>query len=953
MKSTLYVALLLSLLTVSGCGGGGGGGGGAAPVTPPANQLPIADAGADLTVNELSTISLDGSGSRDPDGTLVEYRWSQSEGPPVELDDPGAISPLFTAPDVNDATTLVFTLTVTDAEGASDSDSVTVTVVPAAEPARFSLAGTITAAEGVAVDGDVNDVLAAYAPNDTLDTAQPLPNPVTLGGYLNEPGSGEAGRSQAAGDTEDYYRVNLLAGQTVTLIVADFATADADLYLLDTANNIVDFSIDTDEIESLVVPVDGTYLVNPSIFTGATNYILVIGSAPIVASRSRAQLVPGEVIVRYASPDRAGGGAGAAHALAERMGLDVDAGNLLRTHLARLQSLAPGAIQLRHRLRGARDKVAQFRDEEELARWQTLLTAKALRRDPAVQLAEPNFLLRPQAAPDDEAYPLQWHYEQINLPAAWDLTVGSSEVVVAVVDTGILAGHPDLRGQLLPGYDFISDPERAADGDGIDPDPEDVERDIGSGYHGTHVAGTVAAASNNRIGVAGIAWDTRIMPLRALSSEGGTNYDIGQAVRYAAGLPNDSGTLPPQRADIINLSLGGAGFSQFAQELYTEVHEAGVITVAAAGNEASSSPSYPAAYARVISVSAVDLGRTLTPYSNFGRTVDIAAPGGDGRRDANGDGYPDGVLSTGAVEGENGAIEYAYTFLVGTSMATPHVSGVLALMKAVNAALTPDDIDALLERGELGDDLGAPGRDDLYGHGLLNAQRAVAAALAASGNPPAIEPRLVASTRSLNFGTRINTLDLVLQNGGVGELQVIDVTSDQAWLGVAPLAVDGDGLGSYRVSVARDNLDPGTYRATVTATSSVNSVAVDALVSVGGGSANGDVGFLYVLLVDLLTGEPVAQVAGGLLNGRLGYRFADVAEGTYQIFAGSDADNDLLICDAGEACNAYLTLDDPVRVVLDRDLEGLDFSIDYLVSLPGLNALSGSRDPLPPLRRRE
>ena len=154
----------------------------------------------------------------------------------------------------------------------------------------------------------------------------------------------------------------------------------------------------------------------------------------------------------------------------------------------------------------------------------------------------------------------------------------------------------------------------------------------------------------------------------------------------------------------------------------------GVIVVAAAGNNASSQPVYPAAYDGVLAVSGVDINEQQAPYSNFGSYVDLAAPGGDLSDDLDGDGYNDGVLSTAASVDLIGNLSYGYSYLEGTSMAAAHASGVIALMKAVNPALTPDDLDELLVNGSITQDLGEPGRDDLYGYGLIDAQKAVLAA---------------------------------------------------------------------------------------------------------------------------------------------------------------------------------------------------------------------------------
>ena len=141
-------------------------------------------------------------------------------------------------------------------------------------------------------------------------------------------------------------------------------------------------------------------------------------------------------------------------------------------------------------------------------------------RRPGIERAEPNYSRDALATPNDPLYAEQWHFPQIQLPAAWDLTTGSPSVRVAVIDTGILSNHPDFAGQLVDGVDMIGDSENAGDGDGVDSNPEDEgDGDLGDGsssFHGTHVAGTVAAATNNSVGVGGVAWDSRIMPVRAL-----------------------------------------------------------------------------------------------------------------------------------------------------------------------------------------------------------------------------------------------------------------------------------------------------------------------------------------------------------------------------------------------------------------------------------------------------
>lgn len=815
-----------------------------------------------------------------------------------------------------------------------------VTPPPVAPPqtTTFTVEGTITASSSQAVDSDTNDPTRVAIPNDTLATAQQIGNPITVGGYVNRPDTGADGRSSITGDSEDFFAVRLLAGQSITMLVADFERADADLYLYNEAGDIVDSSIETGNIESMIAPADGNFFINVQAFGGATNYILAIGTTALATAAPRYDIVPYEAIVKYhdalssKDADRTETQLQRSHGLAKRAGVRGRP-QLLALRRAHLQ-----AQQDAKRLGSAAHKRANIKNPALLERWETLITIKNLNNAPQVEYAQPNYRVRSLATPNDPAFPAQWHYPLISLPDAWETTAGNSNVVVAVIDTGILGDHPDLQGQLVDGFDFISDVDNARDGDGLDNNPFDPGGEIGgssSGFHGTHVAGTVAASGNNGRGGTGVAYAARIMPLRALGSDGsGTTYDVDQAVRYAAGLENDSGRLPSRPADIINLSLGGGPFIPSEQALMDEVRAAGVIVVAAAGNEATASPGYPAAYRGVISVSALDSQRQLAPYSNFGTTIDISAPGGDSSVDINGDGYPDGVLSTSGSVTSAGELNYTYAFASGTSMAAPHVAGVIALMKSVNPDLTPDDIDAMLSTGQLTEELGPAGRDNQFGFGMVNAQRAVFAALAAMGTSPADNPRLTSSTATLNFGTSTTQLELLLRNGGLGELNLVSLEASEPWVQITPTQTEDNGLGTYRISVDRDALSPGVYSANIRAQSSTNSLSVSVLVSVGAPGASADVGVIYILLYDPVKDQSVAQLFSGGVGPNYNFRFTGIEAGDYQIIAGSDADNDLEICDAGEACGAWLTTDQPITIEVKEDIANLDFPVEFLVSIP-------------------
>jgi len=499
----------------------------------------------------------------------------------------------------------------------------------------------------------------------------------------------------------------------------------------------------------------------------------------------------------------------------------------------------------------------------------------------------------------------------------------------------------------VTGFDFISDPAVANDGDGCDPDPEDPG-DLalgGSSYHGTHVAGTLAArtsfASGDSTGVAGVAWNARVMPLRVLGVGGGTDADIMEALRYAAGRATSCAGTTSTPARIVNMSLSGPGFSQGFQNLITDLRDhAGMIFVAAAGNSASSQPEYPAAFAGVISVSAVGPTKALAPYSNFGSSIDVAAPGGDFTRDVDGDGFPDGVLSTFFSDAHG----FGYGFYQGTSMATPHVAGVLALMLGINPGLTPADIDNALNAHQITENIGSA---QFFGNGLIDAARAVVRAAGSSGST-VVDSVLRVDPDGLNFGFITTELHLSATNGG-DDRQPLTVTGVTAttddgapWLAVSPEAVDASGLGTYRATVDRSALADGVYTGTITFTSERNSASpsppppVDVRVIMQKGNpsnAQADAGHHYILLVRPGTLQTVAVQEANATNGAYQFNFTNVSPGDYILVAGTDSDGDTKICDPGEACGAFPTTESAEAITVDSDRAGLQFVTGFAVDV--------------------
>lgn len=344
---------------------------------------------------------------------------------------------------------------------------------------------------------------------------------------------------------------------------------------------------------------------------------------------------------------------------------------------------------------------------------------------PEIDHAEPDIIMRhmgirvglspagaPRAVdttPNDPDFIDQWHYryvpeeeEGINLEPAWAITTGSADIVVAVLDTGI-TGHADLAGRTVSGYDFISDPFTGNDGNGRDPDPSDPgdwhtygqcgsRPAESSSWHGTHVAGTIGAATNNGNDVAGVNWKAKIQAVRVLGRCGGASSDIIDAVRWAAGLNVPGVPANANPARVLNLSLGGSGTCPASwQSAFNDVTAAGAVVVVAAGNSSKIADFYtPASCPGVITVAATDRYGWLAWYSNYGSTVEISAPGGDTWYEE------DGILST-LNSGTKGPAADSLAFYQGTSMAAPHVAGVVSLLLGQNPGLTPAQVSDLLQ----------------------------------------------------------------------------------------------------------------------------------------------------------------------------------------------------------------------------------------------------------------
>lgn len=550
---------------------------------------------------------------------------------------------------------------------------------------------------------------------------------------------------------------------------------------------------------------------------------------------------------------------------------------------------------------------------------ETLEVAERLQETGLFGYAHPNHYRYGDAVPNDQRYDRTWHLHMLDMEAAWEITTGSPDVVIAVIDSGVRE-HEDL-GRLLPGYDFITSPDSAGDGDGRDPDPSPVDKGR-STYHGQHVAGTIAADGNNGIGIPGMDWKAKILPVRALGVYGfGTSIDVMASIVWATGGEVPGAPTNPHPADVLNLSLGGSHLVPAEQEVIDIARAGGATIVVAAGNDnADARDRSFSGYAGVIVVGAVDVGGRRAPYSNFGPAVDVMAPGGNIYADENADGLPDGVYSLWFRDG--GATD-TYRFNEGTSMATPHVSGLVGLMKAIEPSLTPDRVGQILRdtaRAEF------QCRDGC-GAGLIDPVRALMAAQGQGQN----ETRLRLPLERLDLGPRSEAV-IPLRNEGNAPLawhaRLEGPIASALSLSQSAGTIPGSADRNLRITAERRGLKEGRHEATLSFISPEGRYQLPISLSVGHESA--DLGVARIMAVAFP--EASSPVVGGMVatDASEGYAFSlSVRPGTWYLAATVDRDGDGQL-GAGDLLGFWPSNEAPEAIEVEEDglVEELEFILE-------------------------
>ncbi len=810
------------------------------------------------------------------------------------------------------------------------------------------LAGQIAIEAGSRVDQDTMDELSRFGSQPASDS-QVLPVNFILAGYVSGASGSYGGVNgqnfSFRADPEDIFSVPMAEGEVLRLVSLGSRAGDPQLRLTLADGSGTNYA-DTDPVNGVAEVILGAGMPEQNYRVEVTasgsvpaRYVLVKAVSAQLGSFSldwpNYEFSTEEAIVTLAPQAQGSAVALSAQtAVAARQLGDSD-------WLMRMPARAtPSSAQPR----SASDETLDWITE--------------LRKTPGVVSAVPNYRFTSTASPvNEKLYPLQWHYDLINGPVAWQLAPdGGVGVEVAVLDSGLFspsgtsAWHPDLNANVGGGFDFVDN----------DNYPEDPGSSVGSSvFHGTHVAGTVGAvvqgtSNSTGQGIGGVAFNSTIVPVRVLGEGGtGSSDDLIAAVRWVTGQSGGG-----KKADVVNLSLGGLPRIQQLEDAIAFGVQQGMIFVGAAGNSATSQQSFPAASAKVLAVSAVDAAGRLASYSNFGSWIDLAAPGGDASRDGNNDGRADVVWSTGAVEGPNG-FEASYTPLQGTSMAAPHVAGVMALLKQQKSDRDYSAIRGLLEAGELTNYSGS--RSDQLGFGILDASKA----LQASGNVTVLSPSpsqvLLGNETSLEQTVALNQI-------GDGQVDITSISAAPSWFTVTRNDLS-DGTIALDVALVEPALEENvSYRDTVrveykTAQDVTRSLDIPVIAQVLSDEFARTAGTHFVLLVSTTPNEDgffeaESQLAVDPENGSYSFRFKrddgvepksldEVAPGSYYLVAGSDIDGDGIICQPGEACAEYPVsgLREVITIEAGQELQNVSMTTSF--TRPTISASSPDVLPRP------
>ena len=847
----------------------------------------------------------------------------------------------------------------------------------------YTINGTLYSNRYAVIDGDVQNTLAyTYAENNSAESAQTILNPTDVVGHIGDNvvdivlvedgfcvGVDENGdcltQTLENFDTEDWFKITAAPNLAITLqneglIYEDLPdnpgsfyccetdSMDIDLLLYNEDGTLADFtytSNSTDIRQTIVLPSSGSFYAVVKANEGHAKYVLTFGSNVSGASSFSS---PKDNFAKNRFISYQPFGPDYEYNQADAVKIDVYPDSSVNAKFNEIND--SGFVGLRrfnfsieneyNKLFGPSylDDVIDNPDQAEyIKHWKVLQYYRNLY--PKLDL---EFDLKAKALnfTKDPAWNYQWNLQQIGLETA--LTAIGQEtknVAVAVLDSGSPSTDSTAyttSAFLSGGFDFVPF-GNSGDGDDYDADPTDST--AASDSHGTHVGTTIAALNDgNNINGFGIG----VVPVRVLGADGtGFVSDITQGLLYAGGLPNASGVTYTGETPIkvINMSLGSTGStcSGGYQGAINDLYERNISIVSSSGNSGTQEYGSPASCNNVISVAATEATRNRAYYSTYNDLVDIAAPGGDVGADANADGYSDGVLAFGSNED--------LAFFQGTSMASPHVAGAIGILYALVPELLSTQVDALIIDGHLTDDIGEEGKDNEFGYGLLNINKAVTRIIDEEGldfTYGSISPG------TINLGKQLSSYDIDVTKVGDGELSVASVENDiPSAISISEVDVDANGFGKYRLNLDRSLLPDGLYSTRTKVTFSNENVQTStATLQIGDDRERPYVEYVSTYLWQIDEDAGVRRLYfgadGEMTDGTITFNATDIPDGQYTYWFFSKLDN--FIIDVGELVAIYPgSGSSETYINLDGGDLDIEVSLEVNKSGAGLNANSSNK----------
>ena len=861
----------------------------------------------------------------------------------------------------------------------------------------FTLGGTIFSGINTVLDGDVvmtgqvrpnpngEDGFYGYRdiPNDSLSEAQVLITPTDVSGFIgddiyqqlsfNEDGSivrdenGDVVYTPVdRPDDEDWYKIDTVPNLQVTLSVEDYEEIITDdngnettvinkatLLLYNSAGVLADFQYtngSTEEYQTINLPDSGVYYAVVKQDVNNTKYALALGS---VVSASEATFTSSKDayaegrIISYRRFNKENNPEDLNNILDQNGSLSTKLQILDESNFMGLKTIDFNYLDEYSSIFGNNTYLdspsfiesATLDQIKYLKHWRVLQHYRNIH--PKLDLEFDFKVYKLAGFTQDEYWSYQWGLQNIGLDVVLN-AIGqeTKNVAVAVIDSGSPATTSTAwttSAFLEGGYDFAPF-ESSADGDGNDPDPTD--HNPISGSHGTHVATTITALNDgNNINGFGV----HVVPFNVFGNSGGAYVsDTIAAMLYAAGLSNESGTTYTGSVPIrvVNLSLGstGGGCGSSYRNSIQDVTDAGITVVSSSGNEAVEAPGaygYPASCENVISVGAVDPLNNRAYYSTYNDMVDIAAPGGTSGTDVNGDGQGDGIL---AFDGNESLAVYQ-----GTSMASPHVAGAIAVIYGLKPDWTPIQMEAFINSGYLTDDIGTEGKDDEYGMGMLNLSKGFTALI--DGGLDFTYATITPG--SFNFGYTDTEKTISINKIGTGDLSVTGLSAlNSSLVDITAVEIDSSGFGTYKVTLTRGDVPDGSYQSSISASiSDDTSVNVTFIYSVGEERQRPYIGYTYLLLIND-NGEAEGGWYVDLGPEGVSFQVEDIPNGSYYWLFSTEIDDDNYVGSYGEMVETYPELSSSAQYfdLIDEDINNSAVYLAVRKSSGGLSSSSKLND---------